>query len=248
MAVTRTDAIVLRKIDYQDTHQIVTLLTRAQGKIGAIARGVRKSSRRFEAGLPPFAVMEIEYAPSKEPSSLSTLRAARLMTVYPRLLQSLPRMQCAGEGLEFARRVLQEHDADVAAFQVVQSFLAALDATDSGGGVDPEGGSDPVVVLRLFEYRLMSVLGFGPRLTSCVSCGRAPGPRQKASYDVQDSSIRCRQCGGASVVLDAVVRERLGSVAHNWSALVSAPWSRAESEQLQQVVRGLRASVAPDRR
>ena len=50
-----TPAVVVRVVDYGEADRIVTLLTRARGKLAAMARGARKSRRRFAGGVGMFA-------------------------------------------------------------------------------------------------------------------------------------------------------------------------------------------------
>ena len=44
-----TPAIVLRTVDYGEADRVVTLFTREHGKLSALARGARKSVKRFGA-------------------------------------------------------------------------------------------------------------------------------------------------------------------------------------------------------
>ncbi|MBC8133885.1 MAG: recombination protein O N-terminal domain-containing protein, partial [Deltaproteobacteria bacterium] len=46
-----TTAILLRSIDYGESDRVITMLGRSTGCLGAIARGARKSQRRFGGGL-----------------------------------------------------------------------------------------------------------------------------------------------------------------------------------------------------
>src|SRR5437667_11388188 len=55
----RDRAVVLRKLDYGEADRIYTLLTRSHGKVGAIAKGVRKSTSRLAAALQLFARIDV---------------------------------------------------------------------------------------------------------------------------------------------------------------------------------------------
>ncbi len=58
MARVMTPAVVLRTVDYGEADRVVTLLCREGGKRSALARGARRSSKRFGAGLSLFGVGE----------------------------------------------------------------------------------------------------------------------------------------------------------------------------------------------
>jgi len=51
MDFSKTDAITLRRIDYKDSSQIVTLYTRDYGKIQTLAKGVKRSVKGISGGI-----------------------------------------------------------------------------------------------------------------------------------------------------------------------------------------------------
>lgn len=59
--IIRTDAVVLRGMDYGETSRILTLFTRRHGIIGAIAKGVRRPGSRFGSTLQPLSVIQAVY-------------------------------------------------------------------------------------------------------------------------------------------------------------------------------------------
>ena len=50
----QTEAIVLRLLDYGESDRIVTFCTNGYGKVRGIAKGARRSRKRFANALEPF--------------------------------------------------------------------------------------------------------------------------------------------------------------------------------------------------
>ncbi|MGB3952970.1 MAG: DNA repair protein RecO, partial [Solirubrobacterales bacterium] len=55
----KTEAIVLRKLRYGEADSILQLYTSQQGRVGAIAKGVRRSGSRFGGRLEPLFRLEV---------------------------------------------------------------------------------------------------------------------------------------------------------------------------------------------
>jgi DNA repair protein RecO (recombination protein O) len=53
MALRESEAIVLRTYPMREADLLVTLLTRAEGKVRGVARSAKKSKRRFGGALEP---------------------------------------------------------------------------------------------------------------------------------------------------------------------------------------------------
>src|SRR5690606_17286574 len=91
-------ALLLKRIDYRDSDLIVTLFTFDYGKVQALARGARRSRKRFAGSLEPMHTLEVELS---EPArgQLYELRTASIITPRFRLAQRLERLQAAGRVL-----------------------------------------------------------------------------------------------------------------------------------------------------
>jgi DNA repair protein RecO (recombination protein O) len=185
--------VVLRSVDLGEADRILTLLTERWGRIAVMARGARRSQRRFAGALEPFAILEATIALGS--GEVSRLVEARLVRAFPRLLGSLACMREAGRALELVRRLAPQREGEPRLVLVVEALLEELDA----------GGAPDAARVRA-SLRALTVVGLPPRLDVCVGCGLAPEPHQSALFDPARGGIVCRACGGGPLKLSARAR------------------------------------------
>jgi len=169
----------LRTVDYRDADQIVTFLTRDFGKLAAIARSAKKSRHRFGGALQAFCIVDIEFSRSRDDSSLAALKTAQIRHSFDGILTDFERLKTAGRGMESIRNFLGPDHVDPEIFQVAIDFLGLL----SSKVVNER------IVFTLFQIALLSALGFTPRFSSCIGCGRVPDQRQWVLFHPQRGSI-----------------------------------------------------------
>ncbi|NMC69777.1 MAG: DNA repair protein RecO [Myxococcales bacterium] len=193
-----TDAIVLRRISYGETDLVLQLATRRFGRIACFARAAKRSRRRFPAGFPSFARLEIRVGPPGRADALRPILEAQVVRPHLRLPRDLPCYAAAGLLVEVAREALPEEQPEPDAFD---ALAEALDRLDEG----PFGWGE----LLAAEMRLLAPLGLAPRLGSCLSCGAPAPPRRAACFDVARGGVICRRCGGAERTISGEARERM---------------------------------------
>lgn len=200
-----TDALLLRSVDYRESDRVVTLLTRADGKISCIARGARRSKKRFGGSLQPLALLRVRVQSGR--GQLAVLQEAELARHFPNVIADLDRMAAGYAAVELLRELCPEHHPEPAMLELALEMLAALD--------DP--GRDPEVLTIGFETRLLALAGFAPMLDACGSCGKQPAATQPAAFDAVHGHLVCQACGGAPDVLSGATRVALAqAVAQDW--------------------------------
>lgn len=224
-----TRALLLRSVDYGEADRVVTLLTERFGRISGMARGARRSQKRFGGALSPLCVLKVELRPGR--GELWTLTGAELERPCLRLLSDLERMNAAFAGLELLRALTPEHEPDAGVFAHACALLERL-----------EQGDEPASALgACFGLRLLGLAGMAPRLDRCGRCGRTPRPEQSVELDATEGLLVCRQCGGAAIRLSAALRERLTrATGPEWIAAAREPLDPVD---LASVRRLLDASV-----
>ena len=150
--IVRTDAVVLRTLDYGETSRIVTLLTRTHGVVGALAKGARRTKSRFGSTLQPMACVEaVLYM--KPNRGLQTFKEAAHHVRFPHLDGSdLDRLTAGLRAVEVARLTLDEGDTHPLALDLLIRTLATIDSAAEGAGN----------AVPWFQLRLASLLGFDP--------------------------------------------------------------------------------------
>jgi DNA repair protein RecO (recombination protein O) len=162
---TTTEAVVLRSFRLGEADRILHLYTHDRGRVGAVAKGVRKTKSRFGARLEPFSHVEVVLHQGR--GELETVTGASLVRSHDRARTDPYRLQVGMIGLEAMLRLFTEQEANERAFTALTRFLDALDV------LPPRAGSraalDPVVLS--FQLKLLWVSGYTPHLDSCVECG-----------------------------------------------------------------------------
>ncbi len=211
------DAILVRSVDYGEADRILTLLTPTLGKVSVLARGARRSKRRFAGALEPFALLDVELSLGR--SELGSLWGAQVKRAFPALLRDLARLSVAGAALELVRELLPERSPDATLFEHTVHMLQALES----------GQAEPMGVFLAFCVRVLALSGFAPQLTACGVCGKQPSAARSADFDPVRGCLVCQSCGGAPVRLSAALRARLQqALGPKWLASALLPWSTPE--------------------
>jgi DNA repair protein RecO (recombination protein O) len=197
-----TPAIVLRAVNYGEADRVVTLFGRDTGRLAALARGARKSQRRFAGGL---ALCALGTAALRERpgADLATLERFDATESHPALGTDVARMAHAAYAAELVGKLCAPHQVETAVFDWLAAFLRLLD----GDGASAER-------LRVFEIGLLSGLGFGPVLDTCAACGgdsfAGQAPASVAfRWDPDRGGAVCTACARGGRPLHPTVREAL---------------------------------------
>jgi DNA repair protein RecO (recombination protein O) len=181
------EAFVLKTQELGENDLIVSLFTRGHGKVRGVARAARSSRRRFGGTLEPLTHVRAAWM-EKPQRDLHRLDSMECVRSYAGM-QSDPRVQAACAVLsEVSESFAHEGQADEKAFKLVGAILEALD-----------GGGDPWIMVRYFEYWMLRVHGLLPDLQACAVCGSSldAGSRPRVN---PDGDVRCRDCArGESV-------------------------------------------------
>jgi DNA repair protein RecO (recombination protein O) len=162
----KTEAIVLRSLRFSEADRILHLYTSERGRIGAIAKGVRKTKSRFGARLEPLSHVELML--HEGAGELQTVTGVELLDSHRRTREDGYKLNVGLIGAEAMLRLFGEPEPSPRAFTALARFLEALDAQDAKS---PQPQTDPRVLS--FQLKLLWVAGYLPHLTSCVECGAA---------------------------------------------------------------------------
>jgi DNA repair protein RecO (recombination protein O) len=174
MALKESEAIVLRTYPLREADLLVTLFTRAEGKVRGVARSAKKSKRRFGGALEPLTYVRAFYDVS-ERQELARLDACEVLESPLATRVSYARAVALGHVAELLDELLPDGEANDAIFRLSLSVLHALQhAGEDKAGVDePQTGSDIWMPITYFELWLTRLVGFLPELTECMVCGRS---------------------------------------------------------------------------
>ena len=199
----KTDAIVLRVVEFSETSCIVTLFTRTLGKISTIAKGARRKKSPFEAALDLIAICRIVFL-HKSSQSLDILTEAKLQRRFRSSAKDLDRFYTGMYLIELLNLMTDDADPHEDLFDEAVLAIGLIDAAevvDSGGDNDGDnlkgpGGAGASIkhALMNFEIRLLDLLGHLPMLTNCVDCGRPKTTISRVQFGLNRGGIICQNC------------------------------------------------------
>lgn len=119
----RTRAIILRRTNYGESDRILNLLT-PEGKVSALARGVRKEKSRLAGGIELFTIADVVIHRGR--TELSTLTSAKMLRYFSNILTDMARLELAATFLKRLER-LSEQVSTPDYFNLLVEILAGLD-------------------------------------------------------------------------------------------------------------------------
>jgi DNA repair protein RecO (recombination protein O) len=165
----KTEAVVLRSIRFSEADCVLHLYTLERGRLGAIAKGVRKTKSRFGARLEPFS--HVELLLHEGSGELHTVTGVSLVDPHRPTREDPYRLSVGLVGAEAMLRLFVEEECNERAFEALTRFLSAVDETPAG--LRGQAALDPVALA--FQLKLLWLSGYVPHLESCVECGGTDG-------------------------------------------------------------------------
>lgn len=212
---------MLRTQKLGEADRIITMLTRGNGRVRAVAKGVRRTTSKFGSRLEPFTYVDLQIA---EGRSLDIVTQAETLAPYGAKLGSDYEKYTAGTVmLETAERlVVEDKEPALQQFLLLVGALRTLSA----------GERNPSQVLDSFLLRSLSVAGYAPSFEACAQCG-LEGPHR--SFSPAAGGMLCGGCrmpGSASPAVETVTL--LGALlAGDWAVVeASEPRHRKEANGL----------------
>src|SRR3954454_22580432 len=190
----KTPAVVLRSIRLGEADRVLHLYTLDRGRVGAVAKGIRKTSSRFGARLEPLS--QVDLMLHQGSSELLTVTGVELTRSHRLTREDGYRLNVGLIGAEAMLRLFSEQEGNAKAFEALTKFLDALDEAEPGRASRP--AFDPLVLA--FQLKLLWLAGYLPHLGSCAECGSPP---PFAGYSARAGGVVCPACAGHALPLSA---------------------------------------------
>src|SRR6202035_1548319 len=159
MALMESEAIVLRTYPLREADLLVTLFTRAEGKVRGVARSAKKSKRRFGGALEPLTYVRAYYE-DRERQELARLDSCEVLESPLASEVSSARAIALAHVAELLDELLPDREPNDDVFRLALSVLAGL------------RGSDVWAPITYFELWMTRLMGYLPELSECIVCGR----------------------------------------------------------------------------
>jgi DNA repair protein RecO (recombination protein O) len=217
MPTYSSEAIVLRKGNFSEADQVVTILTRFHGKIAAVAKGVRRIGSRKGGNLDLINHVKLHLAEGK---NMDIITEVDLISAWPVIKKDLEKITLAYQIIETVDKFMTENQENDQVFRLTRDALKLL-----------EGSSKPELIIYSFQLKILSTLGFQPELKTCVRCGRELDPEGLALSADLGGLI-----GPEEREYDVTSYPVSAEIVKAWRYLIAIPLDRADKLALASAV------------
>jgi len=201
MAIQRTRGIILKREDVRETSVALVAYTRDFGKIKLLSKGVRGPGHRFLSAYELFALDDIVFYERKR-KGFCLLSQSELVDYFPKVRESLERLSYAAYLIELTEAVTPFGEENSAFYDLLEAALGFLSSEAS-----------PKRVARVFEIKLLSHLGFMPRLKTCANCNKPIG-KTGVRFSFSMGGVLCEDCIRADKNARLVLAGTINFISH----------------------------------
>jgi DNA repair protein RecO (recombination protein O) len=191
----KSEAVVLRSIRYGEADRVLHLYTPHRGRVGAIAKGVRKARSRFGGRLEPFFHLQLVLHEGR--GDLLTVTGAETVAAHPRLRESEAALDAAARACDAVSRLFEAGDPHPEVFHLLCNELGLLDVLPERAGRANQ---------LTFRLKLLLAAGLVPQLEGCASCGER---EHLSGFSGAAGGVVCGACEASAFALDAEAHEFL---------------------------------------
>ncbi len=185
MPVYKTNAIVIRSLNYGESDKIITFFTKDFGKLKGIAKGARRSRKRFQNALGLFSHLRLIFF-DREGMSLVRADGCDILHSFPKIREDLKKIVYGNYYLELVNEMAGEREENSEAFELLLSSLLNLENLE----LQEEQ-------LRIFEIRMLSLFGYRPNLRRCNLCKREWDDLEQpiaVFFSMERGALVCKTC------------------------------------------------------
>ncbi|MBN1470955.1 MAG: DNA repair protein RecO [Syntrophaceae bacterium] len=178
----KTTGFVLRTLSYSESDLIITFYSRDFGKLKGIAKGAKRSKKRFANVFEPFSLTNIIFT-RKSYDMLAFIESCDIINHHHAIRQDMEKTLIASYLIDLTDHFSPEGKKNEKVFELLQDFLLIL---------GEEKVTDTVV--RFFELRLLKLAGFEPTLDRCIVCKTPVISGNLYYFHAHEGGIKCSTC------------------------------------------------------
>ena len=172
----------MRVREFGESDLLVTFFTPGKGQLKGVAKGGRRSRKRFVNCLDIFCLVNLEYEPGRR-GDLYFLHSGKLINAYPGLRSDFTSLSRGSYMIELTETLFPYGVADREVFLLLRDTFDSIDR-----------GDRPDTAPVLFEIRAMTLGGYGINLERCCMCGRKYHGEGEAAFMPDRGGIACLKC------------------------------------------------------
>jgi DNA repair protein RecO (recombination protein O) len=189
----KTEAVVLRSLRLGEADRVLHLYTEDRGRVGAVAKGVRRIKSRFGGRLEPLSRVKLVLHEGR--GELCTITAADTVHAHATLRERRASIERATDACDAVLRLFDAAEPNQPAYNLLCHELALLDA-------------DSTLATRAqalaFRMKLLLAAGFVPELAGCASCGER---EHLGAFSAAAGGVVCGSCEAGSFALDGAAHQ-----------------------------------------
>ena len=179
MSYIKTKGIVIKEVNTGEADKILTVFSRNIGKIVCSAKGARRPKSRLVAGTQLFCYSEFVLFKGKD---IYSINSCDVIEPFYDIRNDLTKLTYSAHMIEIINDVIVE---DQPATKVLQLFLNSLHLLSKTEKL-------PEQIVRIFEIRILSILGYAPSVRECLNCGSEKYDNMQFSFI--KSGFICDDC------------------------------------------------------
>ncbi len=220
MPTRKTPAVVINVRDYGESDKIVTFYGVESGKVSGIAKGAKRSKKRFLNKLELFSLLNVTYNATGR-TSLVRIDQAELVDSFSALRKEYE-MYVTGHLLcELINNWAMEGDSDENLFSLLIWALKNLNK-----------GQPCTKILILFHIKMFDFLGFRPQLSACMECNRVDPQGTPYRFKPNRNGILCSRCNNEDSSLDVPLSINTAKILRKAQELPQAKLDRLNFSQI----------------
>ncbi len=188
MEPKKTEAIILRTKDLGESDLLVTFFSSLYGNLKGVAKGARRSSKRFANSLSTFSLVDVEFR-ERRSGDLVLLESCELLDGFPGIRSDYDLLLRASYMVEMTETLFPSNVPSSEMFQLLRFAL---------GSISKRQNVDETMIA--FQAQAMKIGGFGINLSRCSRCDRQYKGEGRALFHPPSGSIVCLACEKESVV------------------------------------------------
>lgn len=192
--IVKTKGIVLAETNFSEADKMLTVLTPDLGKISCVAKGARRLQNKLMPTSQVFAFSDMILYRGK--SDTYYINSAELIEPFYSLRVDYDKLESAMSCIKFVKKNVEENQSSVQILKLLLNTIYLLSI----------GEKDADFVKDVYELKATCLLGYTPRVTSCVECG----DNNTIGFSMKKNGMVCKKCG---IIDKSLIELKPGTIA-----------------------------------
>lgn len=198
--IIKTEAIVLKTMDFRETSRIATFFTKEKGKVKGVMKGIRKDPRKFGSSVDKFSVNDIVYYEYSR-SDLHLISQCDMKQYFLPIRQDYKRNIAANYALELVDLIMPVEQENIKIYNLLLNYFKSL-----------EDEKDIDRLVHVFQVKILLLSGFRPHIDACVRCGCKINGR--ARFSMKMGGLICEKCPTQETTFFMISKGTVSSILH----------------------------------